>query len=132
MEKGDWYRESENGPQCPPFPRIPAFSRHVSEGKLNITQFQLRNAADGIYDASTCFGSRLLLAGLLGRNLLPSVCFHFSLLFLWVLEIEPRTWWVLGKCSIPGLHPQPFDLPASLVTDPLSIAAATAAPAAAG
>lgn len=68
-------------------------------------EFPLHNAADGIYDASTCFVSRLLLAGLLGRNLLPSVCFHFSFLFLWVLGIEPRTWWMLGKSSITGLHP---------------------------
>lgn len=59
--------------------------------------------------------------------LLPSLCFLFFL-FLLVLGIKPRTWWMLGRCSIIGSHPQSFGLFASLLTGPLSITAASAAP----
>lgn len=82
--------------------------------------FQLHNAVDVVYAINTCFDRRLL-AGLLGRELLPSLCFRSFFLFLLVLRIEPRTWWMLGKCSLIGLHAQPFDLFASLLTGPLSL-----------
>lgn len=114
----DWNRPSENDPNSSLIP-VSCLSLLVKEAGHHHVAVSHRSGWN--FDTNTCFDSRFL-AWLLGRDLLPSLCFCSFFLFLFVLGIKPRTWWVLSKCSTIGLYPQPFDLLASPLTGPPSIA----------